>query len=126
MGIRVVITLLCGVGLYASLFMLAKSRRAAKGRLEEPSVVQTPRARLFFGTPNAAFGTAYYPLMAVSIWALPMPPIASVAVAAVAAAVSVYLAYSLLFVTRMPCPFCWTAHGINWSLLLLLLLSLHR
>ena len=31
MVIRGVITLLCGVGLYASLFMLNKSRRAARG-----------------------------------------------------------------------------------------------
>ena len=32
---KAIITLLCGVGLYASLFMLAKTRRAERGELTE-------------------------------------------------------------------------------------------
>jgi hypothetical protein len=28
----------------------------------------------------------------------------------------VVLAYSLLFVTRMPCVYCWTSHVVNWAL----------
>src|SRR5690242_18829383 len=48
--VRTVITVLCAIGFYASVFMLRKSVRAARGELAEPSVVQTPRARLFFGT----------------------------------------------------------------------------
>jgi len=123
-GLRVIITVLCGVGLYASLFMLAKANRAERGLLTEPSVVQTPRARLLGRTPNAAFGVAYYPLLAVAVWVSWWRPelFVLLAIALVAGAVSVVLAYSLLFITKMPCALCWTSHGINWSLILLLLL----
>jgi len=120
---RVIITVLCGVGLYASLFMLRKSNRDAQGLLAEPSVVQTPRARLLAGAPNAAFGVAYYPLLAVAVW----PAVAAwqievlLAISLVAGAVSAVLAYSLLFITKMPCAFCWTSHGINWALIAALL-----
>jgi uncharacterized membrane protein len=127
MALRLIITVLCGVGLYASVFMLRKGNRASRGLLQEPSVVQTPRARLLGGAPNSAFGVAYYPLLAVGVW------IASagwqieilLAISLVAAGVSVVLAYSLLFVTKMPCPFCWTSHGINWALVGTLVLLLH-
>jgi uncharacterized membrane protein len=36
--------------------------------------------------------------------------------ALMAAGVSVVLAYSLLFVTKMPCVYCWTSHAVNWML----------
>jgi uncharacterized membrane protein len=112
--------MLCGVGLYASLFMLRKGNAAVRGELTEPSVVQTPRARLFRGVPNALLGAAYYPALAVAIWfaanryalALLLVPVLG------AALTSAILAYSLLFVTRMPCVYCWTSHAINWSLAL--------
>jgi uncharacterized membrane protein len=112
--------MLCGVGLYASLFMLRKGVAAARGELTEPSVVQTRRARLVGGVPNALLGAIYYPALGVAIWLatshltlvlLAVPVLA-------AAAVSVVLAYSLLFITRMPCVYCWTSHAINWSLAL--------
>ena len=115
--LRLVITLLCGVGLYTSLFMLAKTRRAERGELTEPSVVQTARARLFGNVPNAALGSLYYPALAIGIWVAPlafMPVL--LAASLFAAGTSIVLAYSLLFVTRMPCPFCWTSHAINWIL----------
>ncbi len=120
MIVRLVVTVLCGVGLYASLFMLDKSRRAARGELREPSVVQTRRARLF-GVPNALLGALYYPLMAIGVWfALsPLPAIALLALASGAAVTSLALAYSLLFITRRSCPYCWTSHVVNWTLLLL-------
>ena len=120
-----VITVLCGVGLYASLFMLGKARLAARGRLPEPSVVQTPRARLFGGVPNALIGTCYFPALAIATW-LPLPrslEIVVLAIVVAAAATSLYLAYSLLFVTRRSCPYCWSTHGINW--LLVFLFALH-
>ena len=119
--VKTTITLLCGVGLYASLFMLAKTRRAERGELTEPSVVQSPRARLYGGLPNALLGAAYYPLVVAAVWIGPARPfaIAVVAAVAVAAVTSLVLAYSLLFVTKRPCPYCWTAHAINWSLALL-------
>ncbi len=120
MALRAIITMLCGVGLYASLFMLRKGTAASRGELIEPSVVQTPRARLLGGVPNALFGAAYYPALAIAIWfahshlalVLLLVPVLA------AAAVSVVLAYSLLFVTRMPCKFCWTSHAVNWMLAL--------
>ncbi len=121
MLIEMAITVLCGVGLYASLFMLGKARRAARGELHEPSVVQTPRARLFGGVSNALLGTWYYPLLAIAAW-LPLPHPLALAVFAVvllAAGTSLVLAYSLLFITRRPCPYCWSSHAVNWLLVLL-------
>jgi len=117
---RIVITLLCGVGLYASLFMLAKSRRAERGELRGPSVVTSPRARLF-GVPNAAIGAVYYPAVAFAVWWVegPIAIVVLLAAVAFAAATSLVLAYSLLFITRRACPYCWTSHAVNWLLLLL-------
>jgi uncharacterized membrane protein len=118
--IKAVITLLCGVGLYASLFMLAKTRRAARGEIEGPSVVKTPRAYLF-GVPNSLLGALYYPLLGAAIWFAQAPAIEVLLLIAslVAAAASLFLAYSLLFLTRRECPYCWTSHAVNWSLAIL-------
>ncbi|HET9030703.1 MAG TPA: vitamin K epoxide reductase family protein [Candidatus Aquilonibacter sp.] len=125
---RLLITILCGVGLYTSVFMLAKSGRAARGELTEPSVVQTPRARLLGGVSNAAFGIAYYLLLGLGVWLATQPWQAGLLVAAsvAAAAMSVVLAYSLLFVTRMPCPYCWTSHGVNAILAICTVLNLFK
>ena len=38
-------------------------------------------------------------------------------------ALGVYLAHSLLFVIRVPCKLCFSAHGINLAILLILLLQ---
>ncbi|GAC1348906.1 MAG: hypothetical protein NVSMB19_01380 [Vulcanimicrobiaceae bacterium] len=116
------IVLLCGVGLYASAVMARKAARAARGELTEASVVQTPRARSFGGTPNAALGLAYYAALAAATPFLGVTPVWGLALAAAlaAAAFSVYLAYSLLLVTRMPCAYCWTSHAVNWTLVALL------
>jgi uncharacterized membrane protein len=126
MALRAIITVLCGVGLYASLFMLRKTFAAAHGELTERSVVQTPRARLFGGVPNALLGAIYYPALAIAIWfATGRVALEVLAVPVLAAALtSLVLAYSLLFITRMPCPFCWTSHVINWSLALCVALLL--
>jgi uncharacterized membrane protein len=126
MALRAIITVLCGVGLYASLFMLRKGVAASRGELAEPSVVQTPRARLLGGVPNALLGAVYYPALAVAIWlATTRLSLALVAVPVfAAAAVSVVLAYSLLRITRMPCVYCWTSHAINWTLALCVALLL--
>src|SRR5665213_566006 len=121
---KIIVTLLCGVGLYASLFMLAKTRRAERGELDGPSVVESPRARLYGGVPNALLGGVYYPALALAIWlvtAVPALALPILTVAGLSAATSLVLAYSLLFVTRRPCPYCWTAHAVNWSLALLCL-----
>ncbi|MBV8343853.1 MAG: vitamin K epoxide reductase family protein [Candidatus Eremiobacteraeota bacterium] len=120
MVVRGLITLLCGVGLYTSLFMLRKSRRAERGEVRGPSVVKTPRAQLY-GVPNSLLGAIYYPALAVAVWLIPpgAATLAILAAALFAAGTSAYLAYSLLFVTRRECPYCWTAHGVNWALLVL-------
>lgn len=120
MVVRGVITLLCGVALYASLFMLNKSRRAARGEVKGPSVVKTPRAHLF-GVPNSLLGSLYYPGMALAVWVARgrISELVILIAALGAAATSAYLAYSLIYVTRRECPYCWTAHIVNWSLLAL-------
>ena len=119
--LEVAITVLCGVGLYVSLFMLAKTRRAERGLLTEPSVVQTPQARLYGGVPNAMLGIAYYLALAASIWLVRSRIGAGIVLAAVAfaAITSAILAYSLLFITKRTCPYCWTGHAINWTLVVL-------
>jgi uncharacterized membrane protein len=118
MIVRVAITICCGVGLYVSLFMLRKSQRAARGELEGPSVVKTPRAHLF-GVPNSLLGTIYYPALAAAVWLIHgvVPEIALLLVVLAAAGTSVALAYSLLFITRRSCPYCWTSHVVNWTVL---------
>ncbi|MBD5655747.1 MAG: hypothetical protein IAI50_11300 [Candidatus Eremiobacteraeota bacterium] len=125
MIVRVTIVLLCGVGLYASAFMARKARRAARGELGEPSVVETPRARVAGGVPNAAIGLVYYAAVAVAVPLLGVWDVWWLVLAAAlgAAAFSAYLAYSLLFVTRMPCVYCWTSHVTNWMLVALVILA---
>jgi uncharacterized membrane protein len=99
--------------------MYRKAQRAARGQLSEPSVVQTPAARTIAGVPNAAFGLIYYPLVALGtlagLW-LPAARLVTFGGATLAALFSLYLAYSLLFVTRRACPFCWTGHIANWMI----------
>jgi uncharacterized membrane protein len=123
----VCIDVLCLIGLYGALYMQGKANRYARGELAELSVVQQPRARVFGGVANSSFGIAYYSLMLIAAWFLRTPLVYDAALVAsiLAAALSVYLAYSLLFITRMPCPFCWTGHAVNW-MLLLLLIAYHR
>src|SRR5665213_3767757 len=116
---RIAISILCGVGFYASLFMLRKSRMAERGNVDGPSVVKEPHARLFFGAPNSLFGSLYFPLLAAAVWIYPWlaaPVLRWLIVLAVAAAAatSLFLAYSLLFITKRRCQYCWTAHIVNW------------
>ena len=118
--VRSLITVLCAIGFYASVFMLRKSLLAARGELTEPSVVQTERATLFFGVPNSAIGLVYYTGVAAVSWLTSGTTALVLVLAAVvfAAGTSAYLGYSLLFVTKRSCPYCWTAHAVNWMLLL--------
>jgi uncharacterized membrane protein len=116
-----------GAGLYVAQYMYRKSRRAQNGELDEPSVVERPAARSLFGIPTAAFGLAYYGLQ---IAALPFSDSRAVrrgvlAASALALAQTVYLMYSLLLVTRMPCAYCWTGHAVN-GLLFALALDANR
>ncbi len=116
---RILIWALCALGLVVSARMQRKAIDARVGGLDEPSVVQTPRARLFGDTPNSALGLIYYAAMSIGAFFLDVHAvrIAMLCAAVAAAAMSVYLAYSLLFVTRMPCVNCWIGHVVNWLLL---------
>lgn len=122
--LRPCIAVLCCGGLYASFVMLRKYHSARRGELAEASVVMSPNARLA-RVPNAYIGLIYYALLlVVTPFLSPAHPLileAALVASALAALASVYLAYSLLFVTRMPCVFCWTGHVINWCLLGVLL-----
>jgi uncharacterized membrane protein len=119
--ISFVVAVLGIVGLYASAFMLRKQLLASRGVLPEASVVHTPRAKAV-GVPNALVGLVYYVALIILAPFLHNSLALSVALGAtiLAAAFSLYLAYSLLFVTRMPCAYCWTGHVVNWSILALL------
>jgi uncharacterized membrane protein len=103
--------------------MTAKAARYARGELTAPSVVQQPRARAIGGVPNSIFGIAYYCSLFFAAWFLHVPFVYDAALVASLAATlfSLYLAYNLLFVTRMPCVLCWTGHIVNWSLTALLI-----
>ncbi len=80
------------------------------GTGECASVVDTPRAKLF-GIPNSVFGLGLYSYLILSLWFLPQEPALALIVTAVLR--SLYLAYSLLFVTRTPCVLCFASHLIN-------------
>lgn len=119
---RVVIIACCIVGLLASRTMHAKAEADRRGDLHETSVVQSPRARLFGGIDNALIGLAYYPAVAIASFFLYMPfvRIAALVGAGAATLVSLYLLYSLLFITRMKCTNCLLAHATNILILVML------
>ena len=82
------------------------------------SVLDTPRAKLF-GVPNAVFGMAAYGYVILNLFFFPAWP--GFLLLSLALLRSLYLAYSLLFVTKIPCPLCFTTHGINLVLFLIYL-----
>jgi len=123
--VRFLVLALCAVGLYVSIYMQRKAMLARAGALTEASVVQTPRARVVGGVPNSLIGIGYYFFLATASFALADPAVyvAALIASSLAAAMSLYLAYSLLFVTKMPCVNCWTGHIVNWALLVVLIFS---
>lgn len=126
--------LLCVLGLWISVYFTAVSYRWVSPdvkwvpqfcRLKEATcqlVVHTPRAKLF-GIPNSVYGIALYSYLLLYFLGLPLPWAVGFAGAALAALRSLYLAYSLLFVTRILCPLCFTTHGINLILSIYLWLT---
>ena len=82
------------------------------------SVLDTPRAKLF-GLPNSLFGIGVYSYLIVDVfW---FSPRLGFFLTAASLLRSVYLAYSLLFITRIPCVLCFTSHGVNLLLFFLYL-----
>ena len=79
-------------------------------------ILDTPRAKLF-GVPNSVFGIGLYTYLIFNLcthfsWAIALVLLIFAVIR------SVYLAYSLIFVTKVPCPLCFTGHIINVILLL--------
>ncbi|MHB8462695.1 MAG: hypothetical protein ACYDA1_08620, partial [Vulcanimicrobiaceae bacterium] len=70
-AIRSGITILSGIGLWVSIFMLRRWSLANRGLLTEASIVSEPESSLFFGLPNAALGVAYYLGVIFAVWLLP-------------------------------------------------------
>lgn len=120
--LRVVIAMLTGVGFTVAYAMFAKGRLAAAGRLDEPSVVELPEARIILDTPNAVFGLGFYALVLVAdAIDTKLAYSLTAAASALALATSVYLGVRLLR-QHLTCSRCWTAHVIN-ALLCPLLVS---
>jgi uncharacterized membrane protein len=121
-SIHVLVIACCAMGLRAALRMHEKSEADRRGELQEASVVQTPRARLFGGVDNALIGLVYYPAVAIASLCFSVAPIrvATLIAAAAATAVSFYLMYSLLFITKRACANCWSAHTMNIMILVML------
>jgi uncharacterized membrane protein len=128
----IVLLLVTCAGALTSLGMLLIGRGALRPdsrlvpafcRMEEGAcrrVVQHPHARLL-GVPNALVGLLYYCGIAGALVAGdPVLMDAARAAAWLAVAAGAGLGWSLLTVVRAPCPLCWTAHGVNLVLALLL------
>jgi uncharacterized membrane protein len=109
------VILACFAGFVASSAMHAKAEADRRGELHEESVVQSRRARLFGGIDNAAIGLAYYPAVALAslFFSDPIIRIATLVAASAALAVSLYLLYSLLFITKRRCTNCMIGHAAN-------------
>lgn len=124
---KLAIAALAGTGLYVSQHMFRKTKRAERGELDEPSVVEEPAAHVLFGLPNSELGLLYYGALFAALPASGRKPVrrAMLAGSAAAFAMSIYLMYSLLFVTEAECPYCWTSHASN-TLLFALLLAENR
>ena len=81
------------------------------------TIVFTPQAHLF-GLPNSVFGQAFYIAVLLGAqfgWVLSPGPLrgAYLGVSLLTVCIGVYLSYVLLFTLRVPCPLCFTSHGIN-------------
>ena len=86
------------------------------------TVLGTKYARVF-GVPNSLLGVLYYLAVIVLLLAgSTAGPIATatIAVAWFTVAVGIFLAYSLFFIIKIPCPLCLTGHTINLLLAVLL------
>ena len=89
------------------------------------SIVFTPQARVF-GPPNSTLGLVYYTMVLIGAalgWIDdPLFRWGYLAASGLTVALGVYLSYALLFINRVACPLCFTAHGINVVILALLIL----
>ena len=90
------------------------------------SIVFTPQARVF-GLPNSLLGQIFYVaiIIGVPLGLVDQPLLWRLYLSAslVTVGLGVYLSYSLLFVTRVPCKLCFTSHGLNTIIFVVLLLG---
>ena len=88
------------------------------------SIVFTPRARVL-GLPNSVLGQLFYAALLagapLGLLEQQLPFMLYLGASLVTVALAVYLSYSLLFITRVPCVLCFTSHGINAVIFLLLI-----
>ena len=88
------------------------------------AIVFTPRARVF-GIPNSILGQLFYATLATVAGTggldEPLTRLVLFGASGVSVLLGVYLTYSLLFVIRASCALCFTSHGINLLLFLILL-----
>lgn len=92
------------------------------------SIVFTPQARVF-ALPNSVLGQLFYVALIAGTffnWITAPELIATIYVAASTATVilGIYLSYALLFINRVACPLCFTSHGINLMIFLILMFGL--
>jgi uncharacterized membrane protein len=94
------------------------------------TAAEAPQSEIF-GLPNCIFGLGFYSFvlaaaaarLAFGFW--PVPGILA-GVSLIAAVMSIYLAYTLVFQIKILCPLCFTAHAINLSLAAIFVLLLMR
>ena len=90
------------------------------------TVLGTKYARVF-GVPNSLLGVLYYliVILLLSVGGTGGPiATATIAVAWFTVALGLFLAYSLFFIIKIPCPLCLTGHTINLLLAVLLTIIL--
>ncbi len=91
------------------------------------TIVFTPRARLF-GLPNSLLGQVFYAVLIAAVvgdFLLTKPLVYFyLLVSLVTVLLGLYLSYSLLFLTRVPCKLCLTSHAINLVIFILLVMGL--
>ena len=87
------------------------------------TIVFTPRAKVF-GLPNSVLGQTFYLSIMTGALAgllehnlLKLYLLAS----AITVTMGIYLTYSLLFLTRVPCKLCFMSHFINLTIFIILL-----
>lgn len=86
------------------------------------TVLGTRFARVF-GVPNSLLGVFYYIAVVTIVlngWNAAPVGIALVVVAWFTVALGLFLAYSLFFIIKIPCPLCLAGHAINLTVAILL------
>jgi len=127
--VALLLTLLSSAGLLIATYFTAVAYRWVRPdvgwvpafcRMDEQTcatIVFTPQARLI-GLPNSVLGQVFYVMMLLGVqleW-LSGPDtlrMAYLAASAASVGIGVYLSYALVFTLRVPCPLCFTSHGIN-------------